>query len=76
MHNIQMNLKDDPAGLERVLQCIRFRRFEVHKLEYGVTPDNQYDLFVSVVGKASFVNLVRQLEKLSGVEVLQLSSLE
>ena len=75
-HIIQCRMQAAPEALERVLQVVRIRGFRVNGLA-AERETAQLRIELRISGERSIDNLMRQLEKLVGMEAVHsLSGLE
>ena len=70
-----ITLRNDAAGIERVLQCARFRRFAVHSFS-GESINNLTAVTLTVSGNAAIEQLMAQMRKLHSVQDIELEQRE
>lgn len=68
MHSLKLELQNKPAILERVLQVIRYRGYELISMQVISQEKQMLQVFVTVNGEQPLYKLTNQLNKLYDLE--------
>lgn len=64
LYQIELQLNNHPAVLERVLQVVRYRRFQLEELQMESQGQDKLTVMLKVSGQQSINILTSQLNKL------------
>ena len=63
-YELELDLNNQPAALERVLQVVRYRQFQLESLDMRQTSDDMLTVNLKVSSQHSINRLTSQLNKL------------
>lgn len=72
-YQIELQLNNQPAALERVLQVTRYRQFNVETLQMQQLATNKLAISLQVTGQHSINLLTSQLNKLYDLTQIKIS---
>lgn len=72
-YQIELQLQNQPAALERVLQVTRYRQFSIEQLHMQHLSDEELTISLQVTGQHSINTLTSQLNKLYDLTQIKVS---